>query len=112
MSFERVAIDVALASMPMVALGAITWRLVWPKWKLYGKLLLHPCVYAVLSVLFGHWSIAIAWLHQGLGLAGHIWFSRRHGLTWYAVEDTKQYIRLSQEAVGAVRDEERRRRSQ
>lgn len=62
---NRILVDVALATIPMVALAALTWRLVWPKWKLVVKLLLHPCIYAILSFYIGHWSVAVAWVHQG-----------------------------------------------
>jgi hypothetical protein len=93
-------IDVLLATIPMVLLAAFTWRLVWPRWKLVGKLVVHPCIYAILAVFIGHWSVAIAWVHQGvLGLGGHIWFSRRHGFTWYAVEDPERYVALSKRMV-------------
>jgi hypothetical protein len=89
-----------LASIPMIALAVITWRVVWPRWKLVAKLVLHPCLYAVLSLFIGHWSILVAWLHQGvLGLGGHIWFSRKHGFTWYAVENPERYRQLSQAMV-------------
>jgi hypothetical protein len=98
-----VLLDTLLATIPMVALAAVTWRVVWPKWKLVAKLILHPCVYALLSVYIGHWSVLIAWLHQGiLGLGGHIWFSRKHGFTWYAVEDPEQYVRLSKEWIARL----------
>ena len=99
MNLERVALDVALASIPMVLLTSITWRLVWPRWKLLGKLVLDPCLYAILSLYVGHWSILIAWIHQGLGLGSHIWFSRKHGFTWYAVEDPERYVTLSKQMV-------------
>ena len=93
---NSVLLDVVLATIPVVALAAVTWRVVWPKWKLFAKLLLHPCAYAALSLYIGHWSVLVAWLHQGLfGLGGHIWFSRKHGFTWYAVEDPARYVRLS-----------------
>jgi hypothetical protein len=39
------ALDVLLSSIPMLALGSLSWRLVWPRWKLFAKLLLHPCLY-------------------------------------------------------------------
>ena len=92
---------VVLATLPMVALAAVTWRLVWPRWKLVAKLVLHPCIYAVLAYYIGFWSVVIAWVHQGvLGLGGHIWFSRKHGFTWYSVEDPERYVRLSKEMVG------------
>jgi hypothetical protein len=100
---NRIVLDVFLATIPMLVLAAFTWRLVWPRWKLVAKIVLHPCLYAVLSYFIGHWSIAIAWIHQGLlGLGGHIWFSRKHGFTWYAVEDPEEYVRLSKAAVAAM----------
>jgi hypothetical protein len=98
---NKVILDVLLASIPLLAVAAVTWRLVWPRWKLVLKLLLHPCIYALLSIYIGHWVILVAWIHQGVfGLGGHIWFSRKHGFTWYAVEDPKRYIQLSKAAVG------------
>lgn len=92
---------VVLATLPMVLLAGVTWGLVWPRWKLVVKLILHPCVYAVLAYYLGFWSVLIAWVHQGVfGLGGHIWFSRKHGFTWYAVEDPERYVRVSKEMVG------------
>jgi hypothetical protein len=109
-TLHQVTLDIILASIPLVLLASITWRLVWPKWKLLSKLVLHPCIYAVLSLYIGHWSIVIAWLHQGLlGLGGHIWFSRKHGFTWYAVEDPERYVSLSKKMVGTIRGETRPR---
>jgi hypothetical protein len=100
---NRIAIDVLLASIPLAVVAAFTWRVVWPRWKFFAKLILHPCLYLVLAHFIGHWSVAIAWLHQGLlGLGGHIWFSRKHGFTWYAVEDPEKYIRLSKAAVADI----------
>lgn len=90
---------VVFASAPAFFLSAITWRLIWPRWKRVAKLLVHPCAYTVLAILIGPWSMPIAWLHQGVGLAGHVWFSRQHGFTWYAVEDPARYIALSKASV-------------
>jgi hypothetical protein len=81
--------------IPGLGLTAVTWRVVWPRWKLVGKLLLHPAIYFAVALLIGHWSVPLAWAHQGAGLAGHIWFSKKHGFTWYAVEDPDRYIALS-----------------
>lgn len=100
---NSVALDVILATIPMVALASVTWRLVWPRWKLVAKIILHPLIYAGLSLLIGHWSVLVAWLHQGvLGLGGHIWFSRKHRFTWYAVEDPARYVELSKQTVNAL----------
>jgi hypothetical protein len=102
-SFENLVLDVALSTVPMLMLAAIGWRLVWPRWKLFAKILIHPCIYLILSIYIHHWSILLAWLHQGvLGLGGHIWFSRKHGFKWYAVEDVERYIDLSKRAVGVL----------
>jgi len=78
-----------------------TWRLIWPWWKRLGKPLAFFAIVAVLSQLIGHWSLLFAVLHQGLGLGVHIWFSRKHGFTWYAVEDPERYVALSKEWVGS-----------
>lgn len=100
---DELAFDVALSTLPMIFLTAIGWRLVWPRWKLFAKLLIHPCIYLILSIYIHHWTILVAWIHQGvLGLGGHIWFSRKHGFTWYAVEDPERYVELSKHAVGVL----------
>lgn len=88
-----------LASAPALLLSVITWRLIWPRWKRVTKLLVHPCVCAALAVVIGPWSVPIAWVHQSIGLAGHMWFSKQHGFTWYAVEDPERYIALSKASV-------------
>lgn len=41
-AIHLVAFDVVLATMPMVLVASVTWRLVSPKWKLFGKVLLPP----------------------------------------------------------------------
>lgn len=106
-SISLVAFDVACASVPMVLLAAVTWRLVWPRWKLLAKAVVHPFSYALLSLYVGHWSILFAWLHQGLfGLGGHLWFCRKHGFTWYAVEDPERYVALSRATVAALAERE------
>jgi hypothetical protein len=92
--------DAAMATVPALILAAVTWRVVWPRWKLIAKLLLHPALYFCLALAIGHWSIPIAWLHQGLGLAGHVSFARKNGFTWYAIEDPDRYVALSRAAVG------------
>ena len=96
-----IVLDVLLATIPMVALVAVTWRLVWPRWKLYLKVLLHPIIYAMLSMLIGHWSVLVAWIHQGVfGLGFHIWFSRKHGFTWYSIDDPDRYVEMSKRMAG------------
>lgn len=94
-----VIFDVLLATLPALLLAAVTWRVVWPRWKLVGKLVLHPVVYLALALVLGHWSVAIAWVHQGIGLYSHVRFSQKHGFTWYAVEDPARYVALSRASM-------------
>jgi hypothetical protein len=98
----RVLTIAALATIPALALAAVTWRVVWPRWKLVAKFVAHPLAYAALALVIGFWSVPIAWAHQGAGLAGHIWFCRKHGFTWYAVEDPARYVELSRAAVASL----------
>ena len=74
-------LDAALATVPALVLAGVTWRVVWPRWKLVGKLLLHPVFYFALALLIGHWSVPLAWAHQGVGLAGHVLFQFAAGET-------------------------------
>lgn len=93
---------VILATVPAWLLAAVTWRLVWPRWKLWGKLAVHPLLYLWLATLIGAWIVPLAWIHQGLGLAFHLWFSRKHGFTWYTVEDPVRYVALSRAAAASL----------
>jgi hypothetical protein len=95
-----VFLDLSVAAVPFAVGMAVTWRLVWPKWKVLGKAAAYFTGVGVLSLWIGHWSLPLAFAHQGLGLAVHVWFCRRHGITWYAVEDPERYVRLSKEMVG------------
>jgi hypothetical protein len=97
-----VVLDVLLALPPFAIAFALTWRLVWPRWKLFGKTVAYIGSIAVLSTFIGHWSVLLGWLHQGIGLGFHIWFCRRHGFTWYAVEDPDRYVALSKRMVGVA----------
>ena len=98
--YGPVLLDLALAAPPFVAGLALPWRLIWPRWKLPGKAVAYFGAVAVLSVFIGHWSVLLAWLHQGVGIGFHVWFCRRHGFRWYAVEDPERYVALSRQAVG------------
>lgn len=97
-------LDLTLAALPH-ALGLLcTWRLIWPRWKVIGKSIAYFGVVAWLSSMIGHWSLVPAYAHQGVGLALHLWFCRRHGFTWYAVEDPQRYVALSKQMVGMLDD--------
>ncbi len=97
-----------LASLPAVLLSAVTWRLIWPRWK-RAKVIVHPCVYTALAFWIGPWSVPLAWVHQVIGLTGHVWFSGKHGFKWYAVDDPARYIELSRAAVEGWVDRTNRR---
>jgi hypothetical protein len=100
---KPILLYVILATIPAALLAALTWRVVWPRWKLVVKLVAHPCLYLALALVIGHWSVPLAWVHQGAGLAGHIWFSKKHGFTWYAVEDPERYVAASRAMVESLR---------
>ncbi len=88
-----------LAAPPFVVGLIGTWRLVWPRWKLPGKGVAYFAGVAVLSSWIGHWSVALAWAHQALGLGLHVWFCRHHGLSWYA-PDPEVYVARSKQMLG------------
>ncbi len=92
--------DVLLALPPLLLGLALTHRLVWPRWKLPGKVVFYVAAVALLSLWLGSWSVVIGWAHQLTGLLFHVRFCRQHGFTWYAVEDPVRYVQLSREAVG------------
>lgn len=94
--------DVLLALPPLLVGLALTHRLIWPRWKLPGKLVFYVGGVALLSLWIGTWSVVVGWTHQLLGIVFHIRFSRRHGFTWYAVEDPERYVELSRAAVGSA----------
>ena len=96
------ALDLAVATVPFLAGMAITWRLVWPRWKVFGKGAFYFSAVAFGSWLIGHLILLFAFLHQGVGIAVHMWFCRKHGFTWYAVEDAERYVELSRAVVFAV----------
>lgn len=99
-----VLLDVALALPPFVVGMFLTWRVIWPRWKAYGKGVAYVVVVAILSLFLGHWSVVLGWVHQMTGLVFHYWFCRRHGFTWYSVEDPERYIALSKAWVGVTEE--------
>jgi hypothetical protein len=101
---SAVLFDVALALPPFVVGLVLTWRVIWPRWKVYGKSVAYVVGVAVLSFFLGHWSVVLGWAHQAMGLAFHLWFCRRNGFTWYSVEDPDRYIALSKAWAGAKED--------
>lgn len=97
---SQILLDLILALPPFLFGMAVTWRVIWPRWKVPGKAAAYLSGVAALSFFFGHWSVLVAWLHQSVGLFFHYWFCRKHGFTWHAVEDPARYIALSKALVG------------
>ena len=97
---RTVPLDLALALPPFAVGLVLTWRLIWPRWKAVGKAVAYFLAVGVLSLFIGHWSVVLAWIHQGIGMVFHIRFCRTHGFTWYAVEDPDRYVELSMRSVG------------
>ena len=95
-----VLFDVGLALPPFVVGIVLTWRVIWPHWKVYGKGVAYVVGVALFSLWLGHWSILIGWAHQMMGLGFHLWFCKRHGFTWYSIEDPDRYVALSKQSVG------------
>ncbi len=85
-----------------LALAAVLWLVgfllfghcIAPRWKVAGKLVFYLGVAAVLSYFFGPW--ALAWIvgHPLLGIGGHVWWCRRHGIDWLRCEPREKYLVL------------------
>lgn len=99
------SLDLAIIAALQAVGMAATWRLVWPRWKVLGKSAMVLGAGAAMSLWIGHWSVLALGLHAALGLGVHVWFSRRHGFTWWAVEDPEAYVRLSKEWVGVQQED-------
>ena len=65
-----------------------------------GKVAAYLIAVAALALFIGHWSVVVGWLHQSAGLMFHVVFCRKHGFSWYAVEDPQKYVALSMNSVG------------
>lgn len=89
--------------MPLhLALALLLWaagfllfgRFIVPRWKVVGKLAFYLTVAAVLSATVGDW--ALLWIvgHPLLGIAGHVWWCRRHGIHWLTCRPRDRYLAL------------------
>jgi hypothetical protein len=58
----------------------LTWQLIWPTYKRYGKVAVSLVASAVLSWAVGWWSLLFILGHPLAGIAGHIWWCKRHKL--------------------------------
>jgi hypothetical protein len=89
-----ILLDITLASPRLLFGLAVTWRVIWPRWKVVGKVAFHTVTGASSS----------AGSIKAPGLAFHVWFCRKHGFTWYAVEDPERYVARSKEFIGSKGD--------
>jgi hypothetical protein len=73
---------------------ALFGRFIVPRWKVGGKLIFYLAVTALLSAWLGNW--ALIWIvgHPGLGVAGHIWWCRQHGINWITCQPRDRYMEL------------------
>lgn len=78
---------------------ALTWRLIWPRWKRLGKPLFYLAVTAALTAWLGAWALLFVIGHPLLGWRMHTRFCRRHGMNPWRVDDPARYIELSKEAI-------------
>ena len=89
-----VVAHLALAVIIWIAGFLLFGRFIAPHWKVVGKLLVYLVVTAILSRTVGHF--ALIWIigHPALGIAGHIWWCRKHGIDWLTCEPREKYLAL------------------
>lgn len=83
------------------ALVPLTWRLVWPPYKRYGKVALSLGIAVALAAQFGWWSLFFVVLHPLAGFAGHVWWCRTHRLSVWR-PDAEAYRRTQEEWARAL----------
>ncbi len=74
----------------------VTWNLIWPPWKRYGKLAFSVIAASLLSFAVGWWALVFVVGHPLIGFVGHIWWCRKHGFNWMSVNP--EAYRASQQA--------------
>ena len=89
-----VVIDLGLALAIWLAGFAVFGRFIAPRWKVGGKFIIYMAVSAVLSAWIGHWSLIWIVGHQLLGVAGHVWWCRGHGINWLTCQPRVRYLEL------------------
>jgi uncharacterized membrane protein len=87
-------VDLTVAVFTWAAGYALLGRFIAPRWKIFGKLAFYLAASAVLSSLVGHWSLIWIIGHPALGIGGHIWWCRQHGIDWLTCEPRERYLEL------------------
>ena len=93
-------IDLVLAVAIWLAGFAVFGRFIAPRWKIWGKLIFYLGVAALLSAWLGHWSLIWIVGHQLLGIGGHMWWCRQHGISWLTCTPREKYVELRPWAAG------------
>ena len=87
-------LDLSIALGLWVVGYGLFGRFVTPQWKIVGKLLFYIGVAAGLSYYLGHWSLIWIIGHPAIGIGGHIWWCRRHGIHPVACTPRDRYLEL------------------
>ena len=58
----------------------LTWELIWPRYKRYGKVGMSLSIAVLLAWTVGWWSLGFIVLHPAIGFVFHVWWCRKHGL--------------------------------
>jgi len=86
--------DVTIAVALWLTGFALFGRFIAPRWKVGGKLIFYLAVAAGLSAWVGHWSLIWIVGHPLLGIAGHVWWCRKHGINWVTCRPRDRYLEL------------------
>lgn len=86
--------DLGVALTLWLAGFAVFGRFIAPRWKVAGKFIFYLAAAAALSAWLGHWSLILIVGHQLLGVSGHVWWCRRHGINWLTCEPRAKYLEL------------------
>lgn len=87
-------IDMAVAVVLQVGLCLLFGRFVAPRWKILGKLVFFFAIAITLSLWVGHWSLLWIIGHPALGVGGHVYWCRKHGIDWLTCEPRDRYLEL------------------
>ena len=93
-------LDLTIGAVLQIVLFAIFGRFIAPRWKVAGKLVFFFLVAGLLSWTVGHWSLIWIVGHPLLGVGGHIWWCRKHGIDWLTCQPRDTYLELRPWAVG------------
>lgn len=94
--------NILLLTDLLIALGiwgvGYAWmgRFVRPRWKIPGKLLFVMALTGLFSWLWGHWSVLIVLIHQGIGIFFHFQVCRKHSINPWTCQPRTEYLALQE----------------